>query len=147
VKMMRSRKPMTSGKRAVEVREPKTTDTLCIVFSFKYLVDVDDVGQSLKAWAAANEKLLLGLLLKMQHISQQTPAQAQQDSAFTIYGNFPAKKVCDFTCPPQLADVANWGVIRDIAGQKGRVAGFLKENVFYIVYLDKDHRFWKSDRR
>jgi rhodanese-related sulfurtransferase len=142
--MARSRKPIARGSRAVEVRDPKSTESPCILFSFKHFIDVNDVGQSLQAWAEEDGKLLLGLLHKMLHISKQTPAQATQDSTYTHYGDFPDQSKSDFTCPPHLKDEKNWGVIRNIGGQKARAAGYLKENIFYIVYLDQDHRFWKS---
>lgn len=145
--MPRSRKPIATGGRAVEVRDPRSTEAPCIVFSFKHFVDADDVGQSLNAWAEQDGKLLLGLLQKMQHISQQTPARAAQDTTFTHYGDFPDPSKTDFTCPPQLISEKNWGVIRNIGGQKARAAGFLRDNVFYLVYLDKDHRFWKVAQR
>lgn len=145
--MARQRKAMAQKQRSVEIREPKTTEKTYIVFSFKYLLDVDDVGQSLVTWAAADEKLLLGLLQKMLHISKLTTGEVTQGNTLTLYGDFPASHNSDFSCPPQLANEKNWGVIRNIGGQKSRVAGFLKGNTFYVVYLDKEHKFWKSPKR
>lgn len=142
----RKRSAMAQKQRSVEQREPKTADKASVVFSFKYLVDNDDVGQSLKDWAAAGERLLLGLLQKMLHISTLTILEAQQDGTLKIYGDFPSVKNTDFKCPPQLAGEKSWGVILNIGGQKPRAAGFLRGNTFYVVYLDKDHRFWKSTK-
>ncbi|MFQ1448692.1 hypothetical protein ACJWSG_27920, partial [Klebsiella pneumoniae] len=66
------------------------------------------------------------------------------DGIFTNYTRFPDAAVNDFKCPDEISVDENWGVIKNIGGQKRRVAGFLKDNVFYIVFFDKDHRFWKS---
>jgi hypothetical protein len=35
----------------------------------------------------------------------------------------------------------------DIKGQKGRVAGHIIENVFYLVFLDKEHRFFITEKK
>ena len=143
----KKRSPLAKGSRAVETREPKVIEKICVLFSFKHLVDMDDVGQSLTAWAGKDCKLLLGLLQKTAHISKQTILEAKQDSTLTVYGDFPGSGSTDFTCPTHLQHEKNWGVIRNIGGQKSRVAGFLKDNVFYAVFLDKDHKFWKSNKR
>lgn len=141
-----SRKPISKGRRQVETREPKVAATPCVVFSLKHLIDVDDVGQSLEDWAKGDSKLLLGLLQKMSHISKQTAADARQDPTLTIYGEFPAPDKTDFKCPPSLKEQQNWGVIRNIGGQKARAAGFFRDNVFHVVFLDKEHKFWKSEK-
>jgi len=43
----KKRSPLAKGSRAVETREPKVIEKICVLFSFKHLVDMDDVGQSL----------------------------------------------------------------------------------------------------
>ncbi len=40
-----------------------------------------------------------------------------------------------------------WATIQKIVGQKTRVAGYLIKNVFYPVFLDKDHLFYPSTKR
>ena len=47
----KKRSPLAKGSRAVETREPKVIEKICVFFSFKHLVDMDDVGQSLTTWA------------------------------------------------------------------------------------------------
>ena len=145
---MAKRKPLSQGKRPVETRDPKPVriDSDCIVFSFKYLVDVDEVGQTLSDWAKDDGKLLLGLLQKMVHLSKKTRATAGSDSTLTVYGTFPDAAKTDFDCPPGLQAEKQWAVIRNLGGQKPRAAGFFRDNVFYLVYLDKEHKFWKSTR-
>lgn len=145
---MAKRKPLSKGKRSVETREPKPVKIapVCIVFSFQYLVNIDSVGQSLADWAKDDGKLLLGLLQKMVHLSKQTRATAGSDSTLTVYDSFPDPDKTDFDCPPGLQAEKQWAVIRNIGGQKPRAAGFFRDNVFYLVYLDKEHKFWKSTR-
>ena len=59
----------------------------------------------------------------------------------TIYRDFPERS--DFKIPQYFEGDVNWAVIKDIGGQKARVAGYVHENVFYIVFLDKEHKFFK----
>lgn len=141
------RQPLAKGKRPVETREPKTTEKPCVIFSFKHFKDMDDIGQSLSNWAENDPGLLSGLIQKIAHISKQTVPEATQDSTLTLYGNFPGPGDTDFTCPRHLEGQRNWGVIRNIGGQKPRVAGFLQGYIFYVVFLDKHHTFYKSSKR
>lgn len=141
------RKALASSKRNVETREPKYSAKPCVLFSFKHFQNIDGVGQSLSDWADNHPALLAGLLQKMAHISQQPVPKATQDSTLTLYGPFPERSKTDFACPPNLQGRKNWGVIRNIGGQKPRAAGFLQGNVFYVVFLDKHHTFYKSSQR
>ncbi|GAA3904790.1 hypothetical protein GCM10022228_13740 [Halomonas cibimaris] len=143
----KKRKAMAGGKRATETREPRATEKPCVLFSFKHFHDADDTGQSLSNWAEDNPGQLAGLLQKMAHISQQTVPEARQDTTLTLYGRFPESANTDFACPRHLQGQKNWGVIRNIGGQKPRAAGFLQGNIFYVVFLDKHHQFYKSSRR
>ena len=62
-----------------------------------------------------------------------------------LYGKFPENRKTDFSCPPDLNMTDNWGVIKKIH-QHSRVAGFFKNGYFYIVFLDREHKFYKSSR-
>lgn len=144
--MTKKRYAMAGGARPVETREPKTTRKPSIAFSFKHFKGTDgSAGQSLKTWADEECKLLLGLLEKMVHISKHEGSSVFQDDTFTLYGNFPTTENTDFSCPSGL-ESKRWGVIKKLGGQKGRVAGFLENDVFFIVYLDAEHRFWICER-
>jgi|GEM_PF-4545827 len=52
----------------------------------------------------------------------------------------------EFTLEGLLPENAQWGTIKRIGGRLARVAGFLHKdsNVFYIVFLDKEHDFYKG---
>lgn len=141
------RKALASPKRNVETREPKISEKPYVLFSFKYFQNIDGAGQSLSNWADNDPALLAGLLQKMVHISSQPVSEATQDSTLTLYGQFPEQSKTDFTCPRHLQGQKNWGVIRNIGGQKPRAAGFLQGHVFYMVFLDKHHTFYKSSQR
>ena len=129
-KLHRKRKGLTyrSG-------EPKKL----IVFSLK---DFDiNQGQSFKDWE--KDEILSNLMTRLREVSSFTVTEAQQNKILTIYGDFPDRT--NFQHPKHIPDGVNWAVI-SIQG-KERVAGYLDDNVFYIVFLDKDHKFWITKKK
>ncbi len=127
----------TRNEKTVEGELPK------VVFSFK---DFDRMqippGQTYEDWQAKG--YLAYLLEKLGHISELNIIEAQQQKYITTYETFP--KLSDFKHPSHIAQDVNWAVIKKIKGQKGRVAGHIIGNVFYIVFLDLEHKLWKMDR-
>lgn len=139
-KGFRSRKENNREERKTGVEEASK-----ILFSFKDF-DCAQVppGQSYKDWQ--KEELLAYMLEEFGHLSQWTMQQAQENKILTIYGDFPSKS--DFKAPKHI-DIASdvqWAVIKNVKGQKGRVAGHVIGNVFYVVFLDKNHVFWKMKK-
>ena len=136
-KRANERKENTREEKAVAGDLPK------VMFSFK---DFDKTqippGQSYEDWQ--DKGYLAYLLEKLSHISELNMIEAKQQKYITEYGAFPAKS--DFKHPRHIAQNVNWAVIKKIKGQKGRVAGHIIDNVFYIVFLDFDHKFWLMDR-
>lgn len=132
-----SRKENVKEERKVESDLPK------VVFSFK---DFDTTqippGQTYEEWQSKG--ILAYLLEKLGYISQLNMVEAKQQGYITEYGDFPKRS--GFKHPRHIADNVNWAVIKKIKGQKGRVAGHIIGNVFYIVFLDKDHKFWLMDK-
>lgn len=131
------RKENLRAEKAVEGDLPK------VVFSFKDF-DKSQIppGQTYEEW---QEKGYLAYLLeKLGHISEMNMIEAKQQKYITEYVSFP--KQSDFQYPRHIVQDVNWAVIKKIKGQKGRVAGHIIGNVFYIVFLDLDHKFWKMDK-
>ena len=60
-----------------------------------------------------------------------------------VYDNFPVNS--DFIHPKYVPAGVKWSTIR-IKG-KERIVGYLEENIFYVVFLDKDHRFWITEKK
>lgn len=130
-----ARKENVRNERRVE-EEP-----LKLVFSFK---DFDETqippGQSLQEWEKAG--LLSTFLEELKHMSEWTVQDAQQNKRLTIYNNWPP--MTKFRYPKHIAPDVKWAVIKSVGGQKIRVAGHIINNVFYVVFLDKNHLFWPS---
>jgi hypothetical protein len=120
-----------AGKSAL-----KSNGNRKLLFSFK---DFDsNQGQSFIEWE--KEKLLADLMIKMYEYSNRT-IQTAFDGRFKIYGNFPKKT--RFKYPPHVTSDANWASMH-IKGQPC-IAGHIVENIFYIVFLDKEHHFYYCD--
>lgn len=115
-----------------------------LVFSFK---DFDDTqvppGQSFQDWQSKG--LLSTFLENLKHMGEWTVQEACQNDHLTIYGKWPDKS--DFRPPKHIAADVKWAVLKSVGGQKIRVAGHIINNVFYVVFLDKEHVFWKMAKR
>lgn len=132
----------TNPERAQNTREIRNVkeELPLICFNFKDF-DRNQIppGQSFEQWQ--KDGLLSKLLEKLNYVSQCNITEAQQKGYITIYKDFPERS--DFKIPQYFEEDVNWAVIKDIGGQKARVAGYVYENTFYIVFLDKDHKFFK----
>ncbi len=132
-------RPNTSYQRKLKGSDYRSgrKDPL-IVFSLKNFDR--NQGQSFVDWE--NEKILSLAIAKIQNICSLSRTEAIHQQIIKEYpkGVFPPKS--DFKHPKHIpADIA-WCSIH-IQG-KECVIGYFEDNIFYIVFLDKDHRFWIS---
>lgn len=95
-------------------------------------------GQTYEEWE--KEGLLSTLLTELQYLCQWTVQEAIQNGRLAVYNKWPLKS--RFRSPQHIASDVKWAVIKSVGGQKIRVAGHIINNVFYIVFLDKNHHFW-----
>lgn len=133
-------------KRVQDKRNEKKVKDLpaLMLFSFK---DYDSIqcppGQTFKEWE--KDGLLSSFMVKLVDLSQKSRMEAAQQDMITNYGAFPNQS--DFKVPKHIDGEVSWAVIKDIGGQKHRVAGYIVDNVFYIVFLDKEHKFYKMKNK
>lgn len=126
------------SERATAVpEEPK------LVFNFKDFDASQSVSQSFEAWQKVGK--LADLMVKLQHLSQWSLTEAIAEKQIAVYGAFPARS--DFRPPKHIAPDVRWAIIKGVKGQKGRVAGYVIGNVFYVVFLDQNHRFWVTEKK
>lgn len=124
----------TRTERTVGESEP------LITISFK---DYDNSqGQTFEQWQT--DGLLAKLMTKLVEICQKNRTTASQEKIIDIYGDFPAES--KFRKPKYIETEVKWGTIRNIGGQKARVAGYMIDNVFYVVFLDQEHKFAPSSK-
>jgi len=118
----------------------KDENNECFLVSFKYFDNTQ--GETFGQWQA--EAILADALEKLMYYCKSTLA-SQRDDTFTIYGNFPPGHLTEFVHPRHVPLDARWARLH-ITG-KQCVIGHVHRNVFYIVFLDKNHRFWKSKKK
>ena len=112
-----------------------------IVFSFK---DFDhNQGQGFEEWQ--EEKLLALAMDKLSQISNLTMSQAQSQQIIKIYTKVEFPPKTDFTYPKHVKEGAMWASFH-VQG-KECIIGHVEENVFNVVFLDKDHQFWKTSKK
>lgn len=125
----------------------KSESSNYISFSFKDLDQTQpkDSPQTIALWH--QEGMLVPLLERIYHVSQLTRTEAIEQQQLKFYDNFPPNNSTDFSHPRHVAQDVYWGVLKNVGGQVGTVAGYLIEDVFHVVFLDMEHRFWISKKK
>lgn len=146
--MVNRNRKQSFGRLENTREERKTLEKRALLtFSFK---DIDETQpkhnpQSLQIWQ--EDGLLQTLLIKLKELSKLTRHEAESQKLIKIYGDFPQPENTQYSYPKHIEENVAWGVISSIGGQKSRIAGYLIENTFYIVFLDKEHQFWLSKKK
>jgi hypothetical protein len=131
-------------------------------FCFSFL-DTNQVGQDFDDWNnSGGITLLSNVLNKIKEYTRESLSHWSEciNPPLVIYGNFPDKS--DFTHPKHVPHDVLWARFR--LGNKVRLVGFivpealhdnvvtiggnqyrLNKNVFYVVFLDKEHKFYKTE--
>lgn len=134
----------TIGRKANNRNERQVAEERpLMLFSFKdfqYNAQIPP-GQTYSEWQTAD--LLSYMLEKFGYICNVNRIEAEQQKFIKAYGDFP--KNSEFSNPFPDRELA-WAVIMKIGGQKGRVAGHIIGHVFYVVFLDSEHKFFPSER-
>lgn len=129
-------------------------------FNFAYF-EVQDAGQ---AFNDLEPQKMAMLFDKLKEFSKEPldywrhQRVGKSGFVFSTYGGFPSKS--DFTQPKHIPHQADWGRFR--LDWASRICGFSIpkcfdgkahkgtgklwcSNTFYVVFLDEEHRFYKSD--
>lgn len=127
-------------------------------FSFKYFDGCQEAGQDFKDWT---DKQKQELLEKLRDYSRESKTYWLNQrvgggglKVLEIYGEFPRNT--DFEYPRHVPDGVRWARFRMESAM--RLVGFfvseeaakgkeLSPDVFYVVFLDKDHRFYKMEKQ
>jgi hypothetical protein len=124
-----------SGKSQLPLKPPQKE----LLFSFK---DFDHTqGQTFQEWHRS--EILHILLERIREFCRFSRIEAEQNRSLKVYGDFPRNS--DFRHPPHIAEDAEWASLH-IQG-KERIAGHVIDNIFYVVFLDKEHRFWPTEKK
>ena len=145
--MARNRDRKQRGRSEGTREERKVLkDRELLTFSFKYLDQTQPKKdpQSIRLWE--NKSLLGPLIERMKELSVLTRDEALNQQQIKLYGDFPGNGKTEFQHPTHVEQNVPWSVIEGIGG-KPRVAGFIAESTFYVVFLDSEHRFWISKKK
>ena len=110
-----------------------------MVISLKYIDRTQ--GQTFEEWE--KEGLLASALDTLSHYCKDTLQKQCSTDVFKHYKSFPPNNKTDYTHPDHVPQDVNWASMH--VNGKQCLIGHIFRNVFYIVFLDKDHRFWISD--
>jgi len=116
---------------------------LPVSISFSWNLDVNQ-GQTTKEWE--EDGLLSDLIDRLQQIgkfSKQEALARQLIKQYTKLSSLPENS--EFSAPRHINPPEYWAVIHIKDNSKAVVAGYLEDDVFHIVFLDKNHVFWKTD--
>lgn len=120
------------GSRLAVGSKPKT-----ITFSW---VKLDkNQGQTINSWE--KEGLLSQLCEMMLQVGQYGSADVLAQQMIKQYTKVGFPEHSKFKEPTHITP-SYWAVIHIKPSSKSVVAGYLEEDVFYIVFLDKEHDFW-----
>ena len=112
-----------------------------IVLSFK---DFDiNQGQSFAEWQA--QELLALALDKLRALCEYTVPQAMSKGLLKIYTKVPFPPESGFVHPKHIPQDIDWSSMH--IGNKPCVIGYFEDNIFHIVFLDKDHEFCKTQKK
>lgn len=109
--------------------------------SFSFSKHIKAEGQSIEEWDEL--KLLKPLLLRIKNIGQHTTLTVRQKKWIKEYHKVDFPPDSGFTEPKHVVGVT-WAVMHLTDNSKEVVVGYIEDDVFYIIFLDKYHIFWPS---
>lgn len=125
------------GKRSAFIRKERN-----ITFSLSKHIKAE--GESIKEWNDLG--LLEKLFLRMKYIGQHSVHIVKQMKWIKEYTkvSFPPDSL--FSEPKHVSNVV-WAVMHLTDDSKEVVVGFIENDIFYIIFLDKEHNFWPSPKK
>lgn len=120
-------------------REAKAAKQRRITFSFtKHL---PNQGQTIEQWRELD--LLVLLYNRLKFVGQYTAVEARQSKYIKEYTKVDFPPNSEFKRPTHITDVV-WAVMHVTQNSKEVVVGYIEDDVFYIIFLDAEHKFWPT---
>jgi hypothetical protein len=112
--------------------------------TFSFSKHIKGEGQSIEEWAYLG--LLEPLILRLKYLGQHTTLSVRQNQWIKEYHKISFPPESEFKEPKHVTGVI-WAVMHITENSKEIVVGYIEEDVFYIVFLDKEHKFWPSKKK
>lgn len=110
--------------------------------SLQYYNDDQPSKETLLDWQ--NDGLLAKALDVLKGYCQRPLHEQIDGDKFAMYNEFPPKDKTDFSFPKNVPEDAHWARIH--VNGRSVIVGHVVNNTFFIVFLDKNHRFWLTKR-
>lgn len=110
--------------------------------SFKDLDTSQKYGSSFLDWQ--NCGWLSKMLETLKGYCHKPLYKQFDDYKFVEYKKLPPRNKCHFVIPSNIPEDAKWARIHIL--NKVVVVGHYVENTFYVVFLDKTHKFWETKK-
>lgn len=118
---------------------PKNFDNLN--FSFEDFCCKQKYASSFLDWQNCG---LLSKALEVLHGYSKSPVIYDNSGKFTLYNDFPKSNETLFEYPEHVTPDASW--VRIHVNGPAVIIGHIISNTFYVVFLDKTHKFWLNQR-
>lgn len=129
------------NRKSKQLDDRSPNRELFIVFSFR---DFDrNQGQNFAEWQ--EDELLAALCEKLLGISHLTVGQVTSQQIIKPYTKVDFPPDSGFKYPKHVPDGVKWASMH-IQG-KECIIGHFEDNIFHIVFLDKNHEFWISKKK
>jgi hypothetical protein len=125
------------GQREIQAKKGRKV-------SFSISMHISTQGQTFKEWDDLG--LAAPLLTRMQFVGQYSVQEAFQNQYIKQYTKVDWPPDSGFTCPKHLPNKV-WSVMHVTNHSKEVVVGFIEDDIFFVVFLDKDHVFWPSPKK
>lgn len=136
------RKKAKAYERRLDNREiQKGKREPLIVLSFKNF-DVNQ-GQSFEDWERG--ELLALAIQKLRALCEYNVGQAASAGLIKIYTKVPFPPESAFVHPKHVPPDVDWTSMH-VQG-KPCVIGYFEDNIFHVVFLDKEHEFWITQKK
>ncbi|MBK9381474.1 MAG: hypothetical protein IPN39_09095 [Chitinophagaceae bacterium] len=112
-----------------------------VVLTFKDL-DINQ-GQGVVEWE--DEKLLALAFNKLRAICQMTVKEVLAQQIITNYEKIDFPPNSKFYHPKHIPVGVTWASLH-IQG-KECIIGYFEDNIFHVVFMDKNHEFWITEKK
>jgi len=109
--------------------------------TFSLTKHLPNQGQTIEDW----DKLGLLVLLynRLKFVGQYTASEVRLNQYIKEYTKVDFPPNSEFKSPTHITGII-WAVMHITQNSKEVVVGYIEDDVFYIIFLDAEHKFWPS---